>query len=682
VKNSFVPALVVMTALAIPHRLHGENSYLQHNLVSDLPGLADHVDPHLINPWGIAESPTSPFWILNNGAGLANVYDTSGKPATLVVTVPTPSGARSSAPTGQVFNNTGAFVLRGGKPAVFLFSTEDGTISGWYNGIENNNAVIGVNNSGSGAVYKGLALGTSDSGPVLYAANFGTGKVDVFGGDFAPKTPAATFSDAAIPQGFAPFNIYVAGGKVYVAYAKQDDEKEDDVPGDGNGYVDVFDTNGRLMQRLISGGRLNSPWGMVIAPEAFGDFSKALLVGNFGDGTINAYNVSTGEYLGTLQEKAGKPIVNTGLWALQFGNGAAGGDATTLYFTAGIPGPEGDAIESHGLFGSIQAAPTIRADGVVNAAGFQKVIAPNTWVSIFGKNLAATTRSWQDSDFVSNRLPTLLDGVSVTVGGKAAYLSYVSPTQLNILTPAGIDTGDALVETKSGGLVSNSFTVQAQVVSPALFKSDKYAVATHADGRTFVGPVDLVPGSSAPARPGETIVLYGTGFGETDPSVIDGRIVTSPSALVRPVDITIGGASAEVVFQGLTGTGLYQFNVKVPSGLPAGDSSILVQTDGVRSPDGVFTAVDAPAQAPPPMDFLAQINNFLFTPDPVNVSTGGKLTWTNKQAVEHTVVSDAGQFHSQVLGQNDTFSFTFTAPGTYAYHCSIHPFMKGQIVVK
>jgi uncharacterized protein (TIGR03118 family) len=673
VNHRLIPALSILTALTISPSLLSENRYLQHNLVSDLPGLADHVDPKLVNPWGIAASSTSPFWIVNNHSGLATVYDSSGKAAPLVVTVPAGSGTSPSAVTGQVFNGGSAFVLQGAKPAAFLFCTEDGTISGWYNGIDGNKAVVAVNRSGSGAVYKGLALGTSDAGPVLYAANFGSGAIDVFGGDFAPRTLGGAFTDPALPAGFAPFNVYVTGGKVYVAYARQDDEKEDDIPGNGNGYIDVFDGNGRLMQRLVSGGHLNSPWGMVIARENFGDFSNALLVGNFGDGTINAYNPSTGAFLGTLQDTQGKPIVNPGLWGLQFGNGNAGGDTFALYFTAGISGPAGDAIESHGVFGSIQAAPILKAGQVFNAAGFQKVIAPYTWVAILGNNLASTTRPWQDADFTNNRLPTQLDGVSVTVGGKPAYVSYISPSQVNVLTPAGLSIGDVDVQTRSGSLISNPVTVRSEVVSPALFQlSEKYAIATHTDG-SLVDP-------KKPAQPGEVIVLYGNGFGATDPAVIEGAIVTSPAAMLRPVDVLIGGRTAEVIFQGLTATGLYQFNVQVPSGLPAGDASIVVRSAGVQSPDGIFLAVEALPAAP--ADNLAQIDNFRFTPDPVNVLTGGKLIWSNKDGVEHTVVSDTGQFRSQVLAQNDTFSVTLTAPGTYSYHCSIHPFMKGEIVVK
>lgn len=186
-----------------------------------------------------------------------NIYDSSGKPASLVVTLHAPGGTNPATPTGQVFNRTSAFVLPGGKPAAFIFATEDGTIAGWFNGIEHNEAVTTVNNTS--AVYKGLAIGQSDSGPVLYAADFHSAAIDVYGEDFSRKTVAGSFTDPLIPNGFAPFNVYVSGEKVYVAYAKQDGDKHDDVPGDGNGFVNVFDPNGRLLRRLISGGGLNSP---------------------------------------------------------------------------------------------------------------------------------------------------------------------------------------------------------------------------------------------------------------------------------------------------------------------------------------------------------------------------------------------------------------------------------------
>ena len=327
------------------------------------------------------------------------------------------------------------------------------------------------------------------------------------------------------PHRLRTVNLFVANAKLYVAYAKQADDRRDDIPGSGNGYVNIFDFNGRLLQRLISGGHLSSPWGMAIAPEKFGDFSKALLVGNFGDGTINAFNVSTGDFLGTLSDTGGRPIVNLGLWSLQFGNGSLGGNAMALYFTAGIScGPDGEAVESHGLFASIQAAPVLSSEGVVNSAGFQKGIAPNAWTSIFGENLSATTRSWQASDFVDNRLPTELDGVSVTIDGKPAYVAYVSPTQLNVLAPSNLPTASISVQTRNNGLAANPASVDSTAVLPAFFQLTKYALATHADGKTLVGPVDLAPGAT-PARLGDIIVLYGTGSGDSGGK---GRFVHPP----------------------------------------------------------------------------------------------------------------------------------------------------------
>ena len=354
-----VMAQLVLLA-TIPAAAFGANSFVQHNLVSDIPGVADQTDPNLVNPWGISSSAASPLWISNNHSGTTTVYNGSGQPfpATnpLLVRIPTSSTEDPvSAPTGQVFNSTTAFVLSGGQPATFLFAGEDGTISGW-NGPAGPNAIIMVDNSASGAVYKGMALGANSLGPLLFAANFNAGAIDVFDGNFSQVTLSGLFTDPDLPPGFAPFNIQNLGGRLYVTYALQDDAKEDDVSGPGNGFVDVFDFDGNLIQRLVSNGNLNSPWGLALAPSQFGDFSNSLLVGNFGDGTVNAYDPGSGAYLGTLQDATGAAIVIPGLWGLLFGNGGNGGDANTLYFTAGIPGA--DNIEDHGLFGSIAVNST------------------------------------------------------------------------------------------------------------------------------------------------------------------------------------------------------------------------------------------------------------------------------------------------------------------------------------
>ncbi|HEY7303467.1 MAG TPA: TIGR03118 family protein [Bryobacteraceae bacterium] len=328
----------------------GLNSYAQTNLVSDLPNMALHQDADLVNPWGIVASPAppagfgSPFWINDNGKGLATIYDGTGTKQGLIVTIP-PAGA--AAPTGIVFNGTGGFA-----GSHFIFATEDGTIAAWTSGTSA--ALMGPGGA-TGSVYKGLALGNNGSGDLLYAANFGLGRVDVFNSTFASTTVSGGFTDPNLPAGYAPFNIQNLNGKLYVTYALQDAAHKDDVAGAGHGFIDVFDFNGTMLQRLVSDGNLNSPWGLAIAPSTFGAFGGDLLVGNFGNGWINAYDANTGALRGTLNDTAGNPLVIQGLWGLAFGNGFHSQGANTLFFTAGIAGP--DNLEDHGLFGSLDATP-------------------------------------------------------------------------------------------------------------------------------------------------------------------------------------------------------------------------------------------------------------------------------------------------------------------------------------
>jgi uncharacterized protein (TIGR03118 family) len=244
-------------------------------------------------------------------------------------------------------------VSEGGKsgPSSFIFATEDGTISGWNHNVDPNNAILEVDQSGSGAVYKGLALVRNESGHFLVATNFRNSTVDVFDRSFVPAALAGSFTDPNLPAGFAPFGIRNINGRLFVTYAKQNAKKHDDVAGPGNGFVDVFDSDGNLIRRFASAGTLNSPWGLALTPKQFGRFSEDLLVGDFGDGRINAFNPQTGEFLGQLENKDENPITISGLWGLVFGNGTkVGGSRNTLFFSAGI------AEEQHGLFGSIRAA--------------------------------------------------------------------------------------------------------------------------------------------------------------------------------------------------------------------------------------------------------------------------------------------------------------------------------------
>jgi uncharacterized protein (TIGR03118 family) len=312
--------------------------FKQTNLVSDIPGMAAVTDPNLVNPWGISSSPSSPFWVSDNGTGVTTLYDTTGTPVPLVVTIPNPSGG-TSAPTGQVFNGTSAF-----NADNFIFASEDGAITGWRGALGTNAEVL-FNQSSTGAIYKGIALETNANGnSYLLAADFHNNAINVFPSSGAPAL-AGNFVDPNLPTGYAPFNIQQINGQFYVTYAKQDATGHDDVAGAGFGYVSVFDLDGNFVKRLISNGALNSPWGLAVAPAGWGTVGGDLLVGNFGDGLINAYRLD-GTFAGTL---AG--ISNDGLWGLQFGNGGNGGNANSLYLTAGLND------EANGLFARIDPTP-------------------------------------------------------------------------------------------------------------------------------------------------------------------------------------------------------------------------------------------------------------------------------------------------------------------------------------
>lgn len=387
------------------------SAFLATDLISDQPGVAAITDPTLVNAWGISLSPTAGgFWVSANGADRSEVYlgDVNGSPLTQPFKVATPGGK----PTGQVFNNTGSptdFQVTDGtntKPAVFLFASEAGAVTGWNPQVgvaagANPPAVTaGVGfQATDGAIYKGLALAANGGANFLYATDFHNGKIDVLDGQFH-KVPLGqggfgTFTDPNLPRGYAPFGIAAIDGKLYVSFAKQDAGKEDDVAGKGNGLIDVFDTAGHFQKRLVTGGDLNSAWGMVKAPPGFGLFGGALLVGNFGNGRIFAYDPNTGKELGTLSAGRGQPVVIDGLWGLAFGNGVSAGDANTLYYAAGPGG------EAHGLFGKITAA----------AAGTNPVTAVLT-----GGDLVITGS--RDSDRVvvtENATGTALD---VTAGGQ------------------------------------------------------------------------------------------------------------------------------------------------------------------------------------------------------------------------------------------------------------------------
>ena len=345
-RHFFFVLVIITLSVAGPLSASTVNGFSQTNLVSDIPGLAAHTDPNLINPWGLAESGSSPFWISDNGAGKATLYNGSGTPQALVVTIPG-VGGNPSAPTGQVFNATANF-----NSDLFIFATEDGTVAGWRGALGTTAEILA--SSSSGAVFKGLAIGTTAQGTYLYTADFHNNTITVIPGTGAPAL-AGTFTDPNLPAGFAPFNIQNLNGQLYVTYAKQDATGFDDVPGAGNGFIDIYDLNGNFVKRLISGGTLNSPWGLAIAPASFGAAGGDLLVGNFGDaGLLNVFG-QNGTFIGTLATVNSSLLINDGLWSLTFGNGGNGGSTNTLYLTAGLNG------ESNGLFAQINAAPQTSA---------------------------------------------------------------------------------------------------------------------------------------------------------------------------------------------------------------------------------------------------------------------------------------------------------------------------------
>ena len=349
-KRTPILPLLIALGVALPATAknpNAENLYSVHKLQSDVPGEAAMTDPDLVNGWGIVASPTSPWWVSDNGTGKSTLYNgNTGAKLGLVVTVP-------GAPTGIVFNGSTDFVVTMAAvsgPAIFIFATDDGQIAGWNPTVNLTNAISAVTTPG--AVYLGLAIASSADANYLYAANFSAARVDVFDNHFAlVHLPGGDFTDPDLPDGYAPFGIQAIGGEIYIAYALQNEDGDEEVAGEGLGFVSVFGTDGSFHGRVASAGELNAPWGLARAPANFGKFSGDLLVGNFGDGRIHAFRKGEDgwEEHGVMKGTDHRPIEIDGLWGIGFGNGAASGPTNTLFFAAG---PD---EETHGLFGSITA---------------------------------------------------------------------------------------------------------------------------------------------------------------------------------------------------------------------------------------------------------------------------------------------------------------------------------------
>ncbi len=355
-----VALLLALTALAGTAVAKG---FTQTNLVSDLPDVARFQDDNLLNSWGIDfNAAGTVLWVADNGTGLATTYAPDGTPLSIIVTIPPPEGAEGPAtPTGLIRNDTADFVVSedttSGR-AIFLFATEDGTISGWNPNVDPDDAILEVDRSGAGAVYKGIAIASTEDGNFVYATDFHNGVVTQWDGEFHF---VRSFTDPDIPSDFAPFGIRFIDGVLFVTYAKRlpPPDENDDQAGPGNGFVVIFSPEGDVLELFAAHGTLNSPWGLAVAPRGFREFSRgALLVGNFGDGRINAFDLRTGDFMGQLIGRDGDPIVIDGLWGLLVrpNVGPTGNDrgGPLLYFSAG-PNEEAD-----GLVGTLQTSAAVR----------------------------------------------------------------------------------------------------------------------------------------------------------------------------------------------------------------------------------------------------------------------------------------------------------------------------------
>lgn len=366
ISNKPIRGAAALAAALLSAPIFGATNFIQTNLIADTAGAAAVVDPNLVGTWGISASAGSPFWVSNAANGTSTVYTVSdATPATLTaptiasVVVTVPASANNSAtktgfPTGQVNNGYGVgnFETAPGAASSFIFASLDGTISARGGAT----AVIFVDNGAKGAVYTGLAIGVSSAGPTLYAANFSQGTIDTFDHNWKPITTAGGFQDPDLPGGFYPSNIQRYGRRLYVTYNLSDGTGSFAYGGPGTGLIDVYDLNGNLLQRLVPNNQyLNLPWGVAVTGANFGAFSYALVVGNFGDGTISAFDLNSGNYLGTMQDGKGNNISISGLWGLQWGNGGSGGSGSALYFAAS-PGADARGFSQHGLFGSLKPA--------------------------------------------------------------------------------------------------------------------------------------------------------------------------------------------------------------------------------------------------------------------------------------------------------------------------------------
>jgi uncharacterized protein (TIGR03118 family) len=520
--------------------------FTQTNLISDGSVPAANIDPNLINPWGVSFSPTGPFWVSDNGAGVATIYNSSGTPVpaagNTTITIATPPGQTTPAsPTGQVFNSAGSgFNISSGgvtAPAVFIFATEDGTISGWNPSVNAGSSVLAVDNSagGTGAVYKGLTMASNGGSNFLYAANFRNGTVDVFDQNF---NQVNSFTDPTVPAGFAPFDVQNIDGNIYVTFALQDGAKHDDVAGPGNGFVDEFDPSGHLLMRVASGGVLNSPWGLDIAPPSFGQFAGDLLVGNFGDGTINAFNPTTGAFVGQLLDTNGNPIKLGDLWALINGNDGSAGSSNSVFFTAGVQD------EAHGLFGSLSPALTTTFPGSGN-----NLLALGSGSSVVGSTGTDTIVAGSGDATIG----VLANNSDLVFGGSGKLLFINGGAPSTVVGGAGSDTilGGAGGGVFSGGQAGNNVIV-AGTGPTTIFGGGTSTVVGGAGSETIFGGAG--GGIFAGGHAGSNAIVAGAG----PTTIFGGGSGDELFANGASADVIAAGAGNETLSGG-SGTGANVF---------------------------------------------------------------------------------------------------------------------------
>jgi len=527
--------------------------FLQTNLVSDIPGLAAFTDPQLINPWGLTASGGSPFWVSDNQTGFSTLYNGQGVKAGLVVAIPSAPGSpfTHATPTGTVFNtdsNANDFEVTAiGKKgpvtarSIFLFDTLDGTISGW-NGTGTNAVIAPVDDPN--AIFTGLAIDTSASAgnSLLYAADWGKGTVDVFNGSFT-QVDKGSFQDPAIPSDFRPFNVQDLNGHIFVTYAQFAPATGADT-GTG-GFVAEFSRDGVLETTIKGGGHLNSPWGLAMAPQGFGDLGGDLLVGNFGDGHINAFNLSdpshgNANFEGTLTDASEKPITIENLWAIRFGNGGAAGSTNTLFFTAGLTDAPATIFgATDGLLGSLQAISSVRR---------HEPLLPN--LPAAAKQTFSTVPPNGDTNpYGVAFVPTGFEGGGALHAGDVLVSNFN-----NSVSNGGLQgTGTTIVRIAPTGEHSVFFQGQAGLGLTT-------ALGVLKEGFVIVGSVPTTDGTPATLGQGSLTILDSSG------NVVE--TLTDSALLDSPWDLTINdrGNTAQVFVSNVRSGTVTRIDLSIPEG--------------------------------------------------------------------------------------------------------------------